>query len=94
MIRSPINKEVYELNYKEQAEQRLRAADFDKYELQDLSGISLPNGDSRAKMRALLRAAGNPYLFRVGDIGVHVSFSGKTGDTLQGRICRLLSGPV
>ncbi len=82
------------MDYKEQAEQRLRAADFDKYTLPDLSGVALPDGNPQAKISAFLRAVGNPYLFRVGDIGVHVSFSGKYGDTLQGRICRLLSESI
>ncbi len=82
------------MDYKEQAEQRLRAADFDKYKLPDISGVVLPDGGPEAKMRAFLRAAGNPYLFRVGDICVHVSFSGRNGDTLQGRVRRLLSESI
>lgn len=35
-------------------------------------------------------AVKNPYLFRVGSIGVHVTYSGNTGDTLQRRIHNLL----
>ena len=43
---------------------------------------------------AFLQAVRNPYLFRVGDIGVHVTFSGKNGDTLQKRVCNLLSKSI
>ncbi len=82
------------LDYKGQAEQQLQAADFDKYKLPDISGIVIPDSDSKAKMTAFLQAAGNPYLFRVGDVGVHVSFSGSHGDTLHRRICRLLSKSI
>jgi len=82
------------LDYREQAERRLHAADFDKYELPDLSGVVIPDGGSKAGMLSFLRAVGNPYLFRVGDIGVHVSFSGKYGDTLQKRVCALLAKSI
>lgn len=82
------------MDYKNQAERQLRAAGFDKEGLSDIAGISIPDGDPRAKIDAFLRAAGNPYLFRVGDVGVHVVFSGKAGDTLQGRICHLLSQSI
>ena len=82
------------MDLKRQADQQLQRADFIKYELPDITGISLPNAGPQAKARAFLRAAGNPYLFRVGDIGVHVAFSGETGDTLQDRMCRLLSKSI
>lgn len=82
------------MDYKRQAEDQLRSANFDKSDLPDLAGISIPDADAETKICAFLKAAGNPYLFRVGDIGVHVVFSGKEGDTLQKRICRLLSNPI
>jgi len=72
------------LNYKGQAEKKLCSEGFDKYSLADITGISIPTGDNKAKMRA----------FRVGDIGVHVVFSGKNGDTLQKRIYHLLSNSI
>lgn len=82
------------MDYKAQAEQQLRSAEFDKSTLPDISEIVIPNSDSEGKMVAFLQAVGNPYLFRVGDIGVHVSFSGKAGDTLQKRLCNLLSKSI
>ncbi len=82
------------MDYKGQAEQQLLAADFDKYKLPDISGIVIPDSDPKAKITAFLQAVGHPYLFRVGDIGVHVSFSGSHGDTLQRRVCRLLSKSI
>ncbi len=82
------------MNYKGQAEKKLCSEGFDKYSLADITGISIPTGDNKAKMRAFLQTAGNPYLFRVGDIGVHVVFSGKNGDTLQKRIYHLLSNSI
>jgi len=78
------------LDYKWQAEQQLQSTEFDKNKLPDILGITIPDSGPEAKMCAFLQAVGNPYLFRVGDVGVHVSFSGKTGDTLQQRFCNLL----
>lgn len=82
------------MSYKSQAENQLHSENFDKYSLSDITGISIPAGDGQTKISAFLQAAGNPYLFRVGDIGVHVVFSGENGDTLQKRICRLLSKSI
>lgn len=82
------------MNYKEQAETRLYAADFDKDRLPDISQISIPDLDSKSKMAVFLQAVGNPYLFRVGDTGVHISFSGRNGDTLQRRVFHLLSESI
>lgn len=82
------------MDYKSQAECQLYREGFDKSSLPDIAGVSIPDGDEPAKIRAFLEAAGNPYLFRVGDIGVHVVFSGEQGDTLQERICHLLSKSI
>ena len=82
------------MNYKSQAENQLCSEGFDKYSLPDITGISIPASDAKTKISTFLQAAGNPYLFRVGDIGVHVVFSGKNGDTLQKRICHLLSESI
>ena len=82
------------MNYKRQAEHQLSSEDFDKNILSDIAGFSIPDGDAKTKICTFLKAAGNPYLFRVGDIGVHVVFSGENGDTLQKRICRLLSKSI
>lgn len=82
------------MDYKEQAEKQLHSADFDKYSLSDISDLKIPDGDSRCKICAFLQAVKNPYLFRVGDIGVHVSFSGRNGDTLQELVCNLLSKSI
>ena len=45
------------MDLKRQAEQQLQRADFNKYELPDITGISLPNAGPQAKARAFLRAA-------------------------------------
>lgn len=82
------------MDYKEQAEAQLRAADFDKFALSDLSAFQLPDGEPQYKFAAFLQYVKNPYLFRVGDIGVHISFSGKDGDTLQRRLCSLFSDTI
>ena len=82
------------MDYKSQAEKQLRSEDFDKYNLPDIMGISLPSSDAKVKMNTFLQVTGNPYLFRVGDVGVHVVFSGKNGDTLQKRLCHLLSKSI
>ncbi|MFG6352714.1 MAG: hypothetical protein K1W21_14145 [Oscillospiraceae bacterium] len=82
------------MNYKSQAENQLRSEHFDKYSLPDITGVSIPASDDKTRMSTFLKATGNPYLFRVGDIGVHVVFSGENGDTLQKRICRLLSKSI
>lgn len=82
------------MDYKEQAEKQLHSADFDKYALPDIADVKIPDADSESKIVAFLQAVKNPYLFRVGDIGVHVSFSGGNGDTLQKRVCNLLSKSI
>lgn len=82
------------MDYKEQAEQQLHSAEFDKYALPDISDFQIPDSDSESKIAAFLQAVRNPYLFRVGDIGVHVAFSGRNGDTLQKRVCNLLSKSI
>lgn len=82
------------MDYKVQAEQRLHASGFNKYELPDITEISLPDADCCVKMCAFLQAVKNPYLFRVGDVGVHIVFSGKDGDTLQNRISNLVSKSI
>ena len=82
------------MDYKEQAEKQLHSADFDKYSLPDISDFKIPDGDSESKIFAFLQTVQNPYLFRVGDIGVHVTFSGRNGDTLQKRVCNLLSKSI
>lgn len=79
------------MNYKDLAEIQLHSDTFDKQSLSDISGISIPDSDAKTKMKTFIKIAGNPYLFRVGDVGVHVAFSGNSGDTLQKRICHLLS---
>ena len=86
--------EVCKVNYKEQAEKQLHSADFDKYSLPDISDFKIPDSDSGSKIFAFLQFVKNPYLFRVGDIGVHITFSGKNGDTLQRRVCNLLSKSI
>lgn len=82
------------MDYKAQAEAHFHSASFDKSLLPDISGVSISGPDAQARMESFLNAVGNPYLFRVGDIGVHVVFSGTAGDSLQQRICRLLSKSV
>lgn len=82
------------MDYKEQAERQMHSADFDKYSLPDISGLEIPDDGSEGRICAFLQAVRNPYLFRVGDIGVHVAFSGRNGDTLQKRVCNLLSKSI
>ena len=80
------------MDYKAQAEAHFHSASFDKSLLPDISGVSISGPDAQARMESFLNAVGNPYLFR--DVGVHVVFSGTAGDSLQQRICRLLSKSV
>ena len=82
------------MNYKAQAETQLHSATFDKSLLPDITEIPISDADAQTKIGDFLKAVGNPYLFRVGDIGVHVVFSGAAGDSLQQRICRLLLNPI
>ena len=77
-------------NLKESALHYLSSPAFNKNTLVDITEIhvrSEPDGD---KMKAFVDAVKNPYLLRVGSIGVHVTYSGNTGDTLQRRIHNLL----
>lgn len=78
------------LNYEKAADEMLAATSFNKYDLPDVSEYSCPEGDEQEKIRSFLRFVKNPYLFRVGDIGVRVTYSGCDGDTLQSHICNLL----
>lgn len=78
-------------DYKTLAKQKLHSKNFNKDSLVDISAISIPTGDTESKMSVFLQEIGNPYLFRVGDIGVHVLFSGKEGDSLQKRVYNLLA---
>lgn len=82
------------MNYKTHAETQLRSVSFDKRLLPDITEISIPDADAQTKIEDFVKAVGNPYLFRVGDIGVHVVFSGTTGDSLQQRIGRLLTKSI
>ena len=82
-------------DYKQTAKDILSAASFNKYELPDISEYTFSNtNDEKAKMASFLHFVKNPYLFRVGDVGVHVVFSGKSGDTLQSHICNLLASKL
>ena len=77
-------------NLKESALQYLSSPAFNKNTLVDITEIHVrPESDSN-KMKAFVGAVKNPYLFRVGSIGDHVTYSGNTGDTLQRRIHNLL----
>lgn len=82
------------MDYKELAAIQLKSDTFDKQQLPDITGLSLPDSDAKTKMTTFLRVVNNPYLFRVGDIGVHVVFSGNRGDTLQNRVCKLLTKSI
>jgi hypothetical protein len=84
-------KESIKLDYKKEAAEKLRSQSFRKEELPDISGISLAESDEKVKIQKFLDTVKNPYLFRVGDIGVHVVFSGQSGDSLQAHIRNLLS---
>ena len=61
-------------NLKESALHYLSSPAFNKNTLVDITEIhvrSEPDGD---KMKAFVDAVKNPYLFRVGSIGVHVTY--------------------
>lgn len=82
------------VDLKQAAQEMLTAPTFDKYSLSDVSGCRILGEDEGAKMRSFLSMVGNPYLYRVGDIGVHVVFSGHRGDSLQAHICNLLAAKL
>lgn len=81
-------------DYKQAAKDTLSASSFNKYDLADISEYIASGDDEKAKIKSFLNFVKNPYLFRVGDIGVHVIFSGKPGDTLQSHICNLLASKL
>ena len=78
-------------DFRDRAANDLSSPSFDKYSLPDISLYVPLNTDEASKARDFLKFIKNPYLFRVGDIGVHVVFSGQPGDTLQSHICNLLA---
>ena len=78
--------------YKEDADRLLHESKFDKYSLPDLSSFSVSSTtDPRKKFTQFLSYVKNPYLFRVGDIGVHVAFAQEPGKTLQDSMLKILS---
>lgn len=78
--------------YKEDANRLLHEATFDKYSLPDLSSFSVSRmTDPSEKFTQFLGYVKNPYLFRVGDIGVHVTFAQEPGKTLQDSMLKILS---
>ena len=79
---------------KKSALETLNTPYFDKYGLSDISNYAISGTDEAAKMRAFLAYVKNPYLFRVGDIGVHVVFSGEKGNSLQSHIYNLLASQL
>lgn len=81
-------------NLKQAAQEMLDAPCFDKYSLSDISDYVISGGDEAAKMRTFLAFVKNPYLFRVGDIGVHIAFSGEKGNSLQSHIYNLLASQL
>lgn len=81
-------------DYKQAAKDTLSSASFNKYDLPDISEYRFSDDDEKAKIRSFLSFVRNPYLFRVGDVGVHVVFSGQPGDTLQSHICNLLASKL
>ena len=79
---------------KQTAQEMLESPCFDKYCLSDISNCVISSGDEAAKMRDFLAFVKNPYLFRVGDIGVHIVFSGEKGNSLQSHIYNLLASQL
>ena len=77
-------------NLKESALHYLSSPAFNKNTLHDITEIHVRSESDGDKMKAFVDAVKNPYLFRDGSIGVHVTYSGNTGDTLQRRIHNLL----
>ena len=75
---------------KESALQYLSSPAFNKNTLVDITEIHIRPESGGDRIKAFIDAVKNPYLFRVGSIGVHVTYSGNTGDTLQRRIHNLL----
>lgn len=82
------------VDLKQAAQEMLDAPGFDKYCLSDISDCAISGRDEAARMRDFLSFVKNPYLFRVGDIGVHVVFSGEKGNSLQSHICNLLTSQL
>lgn len=82
------------MNYKKAADDLLLSKSFNKNDLPDISGISIKGRDEKARIQDFLNQVKNPYLFKVGDIAVHVVFSGEAGDTLQSHIYNLLSASL
>lgn len=82
------------VDLKQSAQEMLDAPCFDKYGLSDISNCVISDGDEAARMRAFLSFVKNPYLFRVGDIGVHIVFSGEKGNSLQSHIYNLLASQL
>lgn len=83
-----------ENQFQQTARETLNAPTFDRASLVDLAGYTVSGADARARMRDFLEFVGNPYLFRVGEVGVHVEFSGKDGDSLQDHILKLLTSEL
>lgn len=81
-------------NLKQSAQEMLKTPSFDKYSLSDISSYTVTGEDECAKMRSFLNFVKNPYLFRVGDIAVHVVFSGDKGNLLQSHIYNLLTSKL
>lgn len=78
--------------YQEDAYHLLHKSKFDKYSLPDLSSFSMPHTPNQGeKFKQFLGYVKNPYLFRVGDIGVHVTFAQEPGKTLQDSMLKILS---
>ena len=78
--------------YQEDAYRLLHESEFDKYSLPDLSAFSMSHTPNQGeKFRQFLDYVRNPYLFRVGDIGVHVTFAQEPGKTLQNSMVKILS---
>ena len=79
---------------KQAAQEMLESPCFDKYGLSDISNCVISGGDEAAKMQAFLAFVKNPYLFRVGDVGVHIVFTGEKGNSLQSHITNLLTSQL
>jgi hypothetical protein len=61
----------------------------------DIQTVELaPEGDRAANARRFFQQVGDPYVFRVDEVTVHVQFAGTDGGTLQGHIQNLLAAAI
>lgn len=82
------------MTLQEQARETIKSRNIDTSHLIDIETIGELDGSTEAKMTAFIKAIKNPYLFRVGSTTVHLEFSDQSSDTLQDKMCNILSKSI